>query len=70
LAAFRKPGEHPNWLAHPYNCTTHLVPTQSSVCQPYELADKIENGKVLTLSTAWLDGGDVVPTSFYSTRKS
>lgn len=70
LAAFRKPGEHANWLAHPYDCATHLVPTQSSVCQPYELADKIENGKVLTLSTAWLDGGNVVPTSFYSTRKS
>ena len=66
LAALRKPGEHPNWLAHPYDCATHLVPTQSSVCQPYEIADKIENGKVLTLSTKWLNGGNVVPKSYYS----
>jgi ABC-type branched-subunit amino acid transport system substrate-binding protein len=70
LAALRKPGEHPNWLAHPYDCATHLVPTQSSVCQPWEIADKIENGKVLTLTTKWLNGGDVVPAADYSTPAS
>jgi branched-chain amino acid transport system substrate-binding protein len=56
LAAFRKPGNHRNWLAHPYNCTTHLVPTQTSVCQPYQQVFQVKNGKVVTLDSTWVDG--------------
>jgi branched-chain amino acid transport system substrate-binding protein len=56
LGALRKPGNHPNWLAHPYDCATHLVPSQSAVCEPYQQIFEIKNGKVVTLSTAWVDG--------------
>lgn len=56
LAAFRKKGNHPNWLAHPYDCATHLVPTQSAVCQPYQQVFQVQNGKVVTLDGNWVDG--------------
>jgi len=56
LGALRKPGEHPNWLAHPYDCATHEVPSQSAVCEPYQLIDAVKNGKVVEVSTAWQDG--------------
>jgi branched-chain amino acid transport system substrate-binding protein len=56
LAAFRKPGSHPNWLAHPYNCATHLVPTQSAVCEPFQQIFQVKNGKVVTLDSAWQNG--------------
>jgi branched-chain amino acid transport system substrate-binding protein len=56
LKAFRKKGNHPNWLAHPYDCATHLVPQQSAVCEPYQQIFQVKNGKVVTLSKQWQDG--------------
>jgi len=56
LAAFRKPGNHPNWLAHPYDCATHLVPSQKAVCEPYQQIFQVKNGKVVTLASQWQDG--------------
>jgi branched-chain amino acid transport system substrate-binding protein len=56
LAAFRKPGSHANWLSHPYDCATHLVPSQSAVCEPWQQVFQVKNGKVVTLSSVWQDG--------------
>jgi branched-chain amino acid transport system substrate-binding protein len=62
LGAFRKPGNHPNWLAHPYDCATHLVPGQSAVCEPYQQIFQVKNGKVVTLASAWQNGAQYAPT--------
>jgi branched-chain amino acid transport system substrate-binding protein len=56
LAAFRKPGNHANWLSHPYDCATHLVPSQKAVCEPWQQIFQVKNGKVVTLSSVWQDG--------------
>jgi branched-chain amino acid transport system substrate-binding protein len=61
LGAFRKPGNHPNWLAHPYDCATHLVPGQSAVCEPYQQIFQVKNGKVVTLASAWQNGAQYAP---------
>jgi branched-chain amino acid transport system substrate-binding protein len=56
LKAFRKPGQHTNWLAHPYDCSTHLVPAQSAVCEPYQQIFGVKNGAIVTVDSAWQNG--------------
>jgi branched-chain amino acid transport system substrate-binding protein len=56
LKAFQSGANHPNWLAHPYTCDRKQDPTQKSVCEPYQQIFQINNGKVATLSTAWVSG--------------
>jgi branched-chain amino acid transport system substrate-binding protein len=56
IGAFEKGSNHPNWLAHPYTCNRKQVPTQASVCNPYEQLFQVNNGAVATLTTKWVNG--------------
>jgi branched-chain amino acid transport system substrate-binding protein len=54
LKAFETGSNHSNWLGYPYTCNRKNA-AGKSICEAYNVMEKVENGNLVTLS-GWING--------------